>query len=632
MIRHLPTNLFRGFAVAVALGAAVGAALFVELPASASVTHGETRAYTQQHLALPLAPAEHPSRLASSLADVGPACDAGAAPAQGAAAYAYVSAVTAAPGWFNALGFAWDGAVPSGARMLVRVRTSQDGAVFGPWVRAEELDALQGSEGRTTDLVFSSGRFYQYQVAVEDAPDGWSGQLDRLTASFIDSTDGPTAAQAAQQPAGTLATRLMSIISKPNVVGRKGWGANENLRYSKGDLVWPPSYEPVKKIVVHHTATTLDPQDPAAVVRAIYQYHTVSQGWGDIGYNYLIDSQGRVYEGRSGGRNVIGAHALKYNKGSIGIALIGTFQESDPSSQAVAALDAFVVSKSAEFGIDPRGKGFFIDKDLPNVMGHRDGVSTSCPGARVQGMLPALRTRAFDATPEYGAAWKDAKVPKVLDPGIVTTIDVVVANSGSREWALGAKDPVRVGYRWLKPDGTEYLAEPNLEVHTDLPKAVAYGQSVTVKTTVRTPEAIGRYVLRFDMLQERVTWFEPQGNVTLDVPVTVSPLNTLSNERLIELPNTQLVLVVPERLRTLPLSRLTLLENAELLTLVPEVIKDLTNERVLSFSNDILLRYLPDERLRTFSMERIRTFPREVQERLGLADSGADGAGGGVAP
>lgn len=616
---------------AVAAGVVLGAALLVELPAVAAVTAGETYEYTQELQGLPLAPSDAPVRLASSQADTGPACGpAGAAPL-GAAALAYTSPVLQAPGWFNAVGFAWDADLPPGARLAVEVRTSDDGVLFKAWARAEDLDAERGGGSRTTDLVFSSGRYYQYRVSVEDAPEGWQGEVARVVATFIDSTEGPTAEQAAAAAGGgSLVSRLMAL-AKASLVGRSAWGADESLRYSKGSLVWPPAYEPVKKIIVHHTATTNDPQDPAAVVRAIYRYHAVTLGWGDIGYNFLIDQNGRVYEGRAGGRGVVGAHALRYNRGSIGVALIGTFQEAEPSAAATAALDAFVTAKAVEFGIDPRGSGFFVDRELPNVMGHRDGVSTSCPGDRLYGMLPSLRSRAFDATPPYGAAWRDAKVPKVLEPGTVTTIEVTVANSGSRDWLQGMKDPIRVGYRWLLPDGTPYLEEPQLEVHTDLPKSVAYGESVTVNAVLRTPARMGRYLLRLDMVHERVTWFEQQGNVTYDVPVVVSAVATLPNDQLVELPNDLLVLVPKERLLTLPLARLALLDNEDLLTLVPEVIKLLTNERVLSFSNDVLLRYLPDERLKTFALERIRTFPAEVQERLGVAPAPPD-AGGAVAP
>ena len=55
-------------------------------------------------------------------------------------------------------------------------------------------------------------------------------------------------------------------------------------------------------MIIHHTVTQHQEADPAATVRAIYYYHAVTQGWGDIGYNFLVDLHGNVYEGRYGAR------------------------------------------------------------------------------------------------------------------------------------------------------------------------------------------------------------------------------------------------------------------------------------------------------------------------------------------
>ena len=91
-----------------------------------------------------------------------------------------------------------------------------------------------------------------------------------------------------------------------------------------------PSYAPaIRFAVVHHTAGTNDysPAQAAAILRGIELYHVKSNGWNDIGYNFLVDRYGTVYEGRAGGvdRNVIGAHALGFNTGSVGVAVMGTF-------------------------------------------------------------------------------------------------------------------------------------------------------------------------------------------------------------------------------------------------------------------------------------------------------------------
>ncbi len=626
-ITHLlAQRTHRAALAAAALALLTGAAVY-DPPIEASHYAAETLTAAASYPAFHLTPQPAPQRLSSDLSDTGLMCVAGEPAPLDANAFTYRSEVIAAPRWFNAVAFNWRGDLPAGARVLIDVRTSDDALAFTPWMRADDLDALRGSATTATDLVFSPGRYLQYQVGVEDAPEGWQANLDGVNVTYIDSTHGPSANDAARTAGGSVAARLMALV-RPQVIGRAGWGADERIRFDHGDLIWPPQYAPVKKLIIHHTASPNGPEDPAAVVRAIYQYHTVSrdlggQGWGDIGYNFLIDPNGRVYEGRTGGRYVIGAHALQYNKGSVGVAMIGNFEQGDPNPQAAAALERFVLAKAVEFGIDPKGGGFFIDKDMPNIVGHRDAGNTACPGASLYAMLPGLRDRTKANLPPLGQSFQDVKPPKVFEPGVVAQVDVTVRNSGLADWTLGLKDPIRVGYHWLTADGQPYQEATELEVHTDLPKTVAAGDTVVLKAAVRTPTKTGRYVLRWDMLQERVTWFETQGNTPYDTNVVVFPAATMPNDQLVLLPNDLLVLAPVERLRTLPLSRLTLLENQPLLDLAPQVISLLTNERVLSFSNDILLKYLPDARLITFSMDRISTFPLEVQVRLGFAPQAA---------
>ena len=89
-------------------------------------------------------------------------------------------------------------------------------------------------------------------------------------------------------------------------------------------------------MIIHHTDSPNE-QDPLTAIRAIYYYHAVTQEWGDIGYNFLIDRNGTIYEGRYGGANVVGGHALQYNYGSVGIGLIGDFT---PITTALANADA----------------------------------------------------------------------------------------------------------------------------------------------------------------------------------------------------------------------------------------------------------------------------------------------------
>jgi hypothetical protein len=131
------------------------------------------------------------------------------------------------------------------------------------------------------------------------------------------------------------------------------------------------------------------------VVRAIYYYHAVVLEWGDIGYNLLVDRLGNIYEGRYGGTGVVGGHAYQYNWGSLGVALVGNFQESTPSAPMLSKLTDLLAWRSAEHYLDPTATQFFVDQPLPVLMGHRDAQQTLCPGDRAYAQLPALRAQTL---------------------------------------------------------------------------------------------------------------------------------------------------------------------------------------------------------------------------------------------
>ena len=104
--------------------------------------------------------------------------------------------------------------------------------------------------------------------------------------------------------------------SQPPIVTRQQWGADQCPPRAS------PSYGSVDVAFVHHTVTATDygPQDSAAMVLAICRYHRNSNGWNDIGYNFLVDRYGTIFEGRAGGidQAVVGAQAQGYNSHSTG--------------------------------------------------------------------------------------------------------------------------------------------------------------------------------------------------------------------------------------------------------------------------------------------------------------------------
>jgi hypothetical protein len=198
---------------------------------------------------------------------------------------------------------------------------------------------------------------------------------------------------------------------------RADWGADESLRFDPdGSEIWPPAYFPVQRLTVHHTATDTTAQpDPKAMVQAIYAYHAQFLGWGDIGYQLLIDATGCVYEGRWSGDDVRpvyagrsagpaatplavnGAHSAGYNAGNVGVAMLGDFTTAEPARAARAALVRTLGIHARVNRLDPLGAGTYVNpisgatKDTAVIAAHRDWLATECPGERLYADLPAIR-------------------------------------------------------------------------------------------------------------------------------------------------------------------------------------------------------------------------------------------------
>ncbi|GAA3838781.1 N-acetylmuramoyl-L-alanine amidase [Streptomyces phyllanthi] len=194
------------------------------------------------------------------------------------------------------------------------------------------------------------------------------------------------------------------IGARPRIVTRRGWGANERLR--ERDFLY---MKRVKAAFVHHTSSgnNYACSQAASVVRGIYRYHVLSSGWRDIGYNFLVDKCGNIYEGRAGGvaKSVMGAHTRGFNTDSVGIAVLGSFGSAEPSRKAVAAVARLTAWKLGIYQVDPRGATYLTSGGgnlyrkgrkvrLNVISGHRDGFSTECPGHSLYRKLPAVRSAA----------------------------------------------------------------------------------------------------------------------------------------------------------------------------------------------------------------------------------------------
>ncbi|MBD3270090.1 hypothetical protein GF376_01035 [Candidatus Peregrinibacteria bacterium] len=317
-----------------------------------------------------------------------------------------------------------------------------------------------------------------------------------------------------------------------SIIRRKAWGADESLRikdpndksepvlvsfeagyYEKyanelkvskkistdqngNELTWPLSYpESIEKIVIHHTATTKHLDDPARAIRDIYYWHTKSKGWGDIGYNYIIDTNGNIYEGRYGGEMVVGAHAGRGNHGSIGIAVLGNYQESEPPKVVLDAIQKIVDEKTQQYGIDPLGATPFRGEKYPNIMGHREIGSTSCPGEYLFQKLPDIRTKA-------AANFKNVAVKRVnkdynfelsktlnidsFKQREVKTLNLALKNSGKMEW--GPETYFRIN---PNSNSKSFLINSENIQSSKVGKTVKPGQSVEVEIKLQASKVSG---------------------------------------------------------------------------------------------------------------------------------------------
>jgi N-acetylmuramoyl-L-alanine amidase len=253
----------------------------------------------------------------------------------------------------------------------------------------------------------------------------------------------------------------------PPIVTRAQWGANEALR--KSGQTYDTS---VLKIIVHHTGTPNSVTNYPGLCRGILANETAGE-YIDIAYNWLIDPNGRIYEGRwarnypagaphtgeSLGANVRGAHAIYNNAHTIGVALMGTYDTIDPPPAMVNALVTLLTWKCARWGINPLARGLYnasngVTENIFNICGHRDTSATDCPGQRVEPMLPALRIKVASRLTGAGY-WIATSIGQVLAFGgapltSATGFHLPVATSGI------AGHPSGKGYWLFAADGGVY--------------------------------------------------------------------------------------------------------------------------------------------------------------------------------
>ncbi len=313
----------------------------------------------------------------------------------------FISPIIANDFPFNAIGPHWLADVPAGTRLEVYIRVSADGERWNDWLfvpEDEDLAAQADEEERSLSfagdrmgaLVFvhPSSRFVQYQMQFQGS-EHFSPRLERVTLQLINSVDGPALGESQNQLAPFDLKRDYAAVPKPQLFRRSQWGARPPARSY--------SYTMAKHLIFHHTAgisdyNVRDWNDCAARVRAIQAYHMDSNGWDDVGYNYLICRHGSIIQGRedeNDGTDVLGAHACAKNSGTMGVSMLGYFHRDNvkltadlPTPEMLTALQLLLAWKCYERNIDPKGRSLYVAHGAvaDHIIGHRDVCATACPG------------------------------------------------------------------------------------------------------------------------------------------------------------------------------------------------------------------------------------------------------------
>lgn len=488
----------------------------------------------------------------------------------------FVSPVRAVGTSYHAIGSYWEVSSGDGVAVEMAVRTGQDGIVFGEWqpVHATPTEApLHAAKTRFFgSLLFVQAPYVQFRLEI---PAGVV--VARAGLTFVNSGETPVAtlariqavSQAAPTPTPTkpasptpaptapaVPSTPVAKLENPSVVSRAGWGADETLRFNSLGEIWPPEYWYVKAVIVHHSDTgPSNNDDPSKDVRAIYRYHAITQGWGDIGYNFLIDWRGVIYEGRYGGPNVVGGHAYQYNYGSIGICLIGDFQSKTPTPEQQDALVRLIAWHAATQDINPLGDMFFVDRIIQPISGHRDVIQTDCPGDAAYALLPGVRQKVAVLTGQGVAqAWlKSLTVtPTTVTLGQTVKVEAVITNVGSVP--LETQEP-RPNFSYNEAQTFVSAALPKVDgkfrlgldfsgnqgvtypYRWGLGQTLAPGASATITGFIKM-ESYGRKTLYGGLSQENMKYFAGNFAYTEINTVASGPNRTLRAASRAKEPNT----------------------------------------------------------------------------------------------
>jgi len=417
--------------------------------------------------------------------------------------------------------------LPAGLKLALVPSRPQGEEILG----ADDLTTTQAAPTPVIeDASAAENQGTQVDPAAMTLPASPASVTRPAAASVAAPATAPAAAPAAVPvvaPAATTANGLPVAVTT-----RAEWGANASY------MSWDPEYARAGHVVVHHTAGTnsYSAGQSASIVRGIYYYHAVVLDWGDIGYNFLVDKFGTVFEGRSGsvaapaGRMSIGAHARGVNTGTMGISMMGDYSTVSPSDAQLSSVGKMAGWFLKRAGIsDVTGwAGLHVwtteryqagsTISMPRILGHRDVGYTTCPGNVGYSKLGTIRAiaKAQGSSPQGGSSSAPSTVPQD-HPGAVALRGALGANGWIGAATSGVQASAKggvfqsfehgVGY-WSPATGAQFVGEPVLSAWG------AYGYQTGSMGYPRSGGVVGVGGSRHQIFEGGIAYWRPGGRVS----------------------------------------------------------------------------------------------------------------------
>ncbi len=457
---------------------------------------------------------------------------------------------------FNALTPYWEEKLPEDSHRKFFLRVSDDAKKWSEWIEVATEGAVRDDEPNPQltyieSPLFIEGKHFQYRLELNrESLDEPTPSVSNITLAYLDSRK-PKHLQALDSIRSF--TKAYAAERGPNIISRAEWGSpdpdGESLKGQNN--YWEPTYKAARQVFIHHTVNSNYNADPAAVVRGIYHFHTYTRGWGDIGYNYILDHNGTVYEGRFGGDNVVAGHVYEYNAGSLGVAMIGCYDSTSdtckrlnggnvpgPSAAMWSSLTSLLSWKTTNLEIDPLATQSFCKYNgtgcltLSTIAGHKDANLTSCPGNGIYNNLQNVRaeTDYKNKNDAWNYSARQDSYTRANLSGSSDTVSVTMRfkNTGKTTWSnttnrLTLKTTVPAGRLshfqadgWVDANTPAILTEPT----------VRPGESGSFTFNLkRPPLAYGTYPEYLKLTAEGVGDIKAHFNVPVDVYCTLGQLN-----------------------------------------------------------------------------------------------------------